>query len=143
MKIVIVRSLVIVFITFLSITSVWAAMLEGALGSASGNNWQSSWLDLKPPIDFSGGDTLKIRVNGDAENVLVRLLPASSSPSSSDGIEGNVRNVPSNGVLEVTLEHDRREVKQISVHAGREAWGIPLGGNNGTIKVISVERIGP
>jgi len=119
----------------------YCQQLTGSTGTAAGERWQSSWLDINPPISFKKGETLRLKLEGDAENILVRLLPASSPPESSDGIEGNVRKVPGSRTLEIKLEGDHPSIKQISVHAGKEAWGRPLGGNNGTIRVVSIERI--
>jgi len=119
--------------------TVSAEPLAGTTGDAAGDRWQSSWLDLKA-MSFKKGERLLIKVEGNAENVLVRLLPSASTPSSSDGIEGTTRKVPAGGLLDVKLERDHPNVKQISVHAGREAWGRPLGGNNGTVKVVSIEH---
>jgi hypothetical protein len=92
--------------------------LAGTPGSAAGDRWQSSWL----------------------ENVIVRLLPDGSQPESPDGIEGGVRKVPASHTLDIKLESDHPKVKQISVHAGPEAFGQPLGPNNGKIRIISIER---
>jgi len=122
-------------------TLTYSEPLPGTTGSAAGASWQSSWIDLKSPTTFKKGEKLRIKVEGSAENVLIRLLPAASTPDSSDGIEGSVRKVPPNRILEVKLERDHPTVKQISVHAGREAWGRPLGANNGTVKIVSVDRI--
>jgi hypothetical protein len=123
-----------------SVSAVSAQPLEGTTGDAAGDLWQSSWLNLKPPMTFKKGERLLIRVEGNAENVPVRLLPDASHPSSSDGIEGNIRKVPVGRVLDVRLERDHPGVKQISVHAGKEAWGRPLGGNNGTVRIVGIER---
>ena len=117
-----------------------AEAVLGTTGSAAGDGWQSSWLDIKPPVTFKKGEVVRIRVDGDAENVLVRLLPAASEPSSADGIEGNIRKVPASKIVEVKLERDHPSVKQISVHAGKKAWTTRLGGNNGTVMVVSVDR---
>ncbi len=124
----------------LFIASAYADPLSGNTGSAAGDRWQSSWLDLNSPVSFKKGDELRITVEGNAENVIVRLLPKASRASSSDGIEGKVRKVPANGILEVRLERDHPNVKQISVHAGTVAWGTPLGGNNGKVKVVAVDH---
>lgn len=138
------RSIALAATLFLFATSAVAQSVQGTTGSAAGgvggNSWQSSWLDIEPPISFKKGEILRIKVDGDAENVLVRLLPAASQPSSSDGIEGGVRKVPASKVIEVKLDRDRPNVKQISVHAGKKAWETPLGGNNGTVMVVGVER---
>ena len=114
--------------------------LAGTPGSAAGDRWQSSWLDIKPSISFKRGETLRLKLEGNAENVIVRLLPDGSQPESPDGIEGSVRKVPANRTLDIKLEGDHPNVKQISVHAGPEAFGQPLGPNNGKIRIISIER---
>lgn len=134
------RITVLVVSVMIIAASAYSELLPGTPGSAAGDRWQASWLDVNPPASFKKGETIKIKVGGNAENVLVRFLPADSDPSSSDGIEGKVRKVPSNGILEVKLERNHPSVKQISVHAGKEAWGTPLGGNNGIVKIISIER---
>jgi len=117
-----------------------AEPLVGTTGDAAGDRWQSSWLDLKTATSFKKGERLLIKLEGNAENVLVRLLPITSTPSSSDGIDGTTRKVPPGGILDVKLERNHPNVKQISVHAGKEAWGRPLGGNNGHVRVISIEH---
>ena len=118
----------------------FADSLIGSSGSAADTNWQTSWLDLKQHKSFAKNDILIFTVQGDAENILVRLLPASSPPSSSAGIEGAVRKVPKSKNIKVVLSRAHPSIKQISIHAGREAWGKPLGGNNGSIELISVEH---
>jgi hypothetical protein len=133
------------FIASLLMSLMFAALLSaeqlaGKTGSGQGNEWQSSWLDLDAPLSFKKGERLLIKVEGNAENVLVRLLPKASPPDSADGIEGRIRKVPGDHVLVVKLESDHPGVVQISVHAGRKAWQTPLGANNGTIQVISIER---
>jgi hypothetical protein len=134
----------ITFATLIAVSSpqlATAQTLSGQTGSGSGTGWQASWLDLKPPLSFKNGETLRIKLEGTAENFMLRLLPATSQPSSSDGLEGQVRKVPVSGTVDVKLERDHPTVKQISVHAGPEAWEKPLGPNNGNVKLISVERI--
>jgi len=118
-----------------------AQTLRGATGSGTGTGWQASWIDLKPGASFKKGDILRIKVEGSAENLLVRLLPVTSQPSSSDGIEGGVRKVPANRMIDVKLERDHPNIKQISLHAGPEAWGRPLGPNNASVRLVSVERV--
>jgi hypothetical protein len=134
------RSFALVAIVSLFAASAAAEPVLGTTGSTAGDDWQSSWLDIKPPTTFKKGEVLRIKVDGDAENVLVRLLPAKSQPGSPDGIEGNVRKVPAGKIVEVKLERDHPDVKQISVHAGKKAWTTSLGGNNGTVTVVSVDR---
>jgi hypothetical protein len=119
--------------------SVHSEVLSGTPGSAAGEGWQSSWLNLHHPSSFKKGQVVKLKLQGDAENVMVRFLPVGSAPDSADGIEGHIRKVPADGMLTITLERDHADVRQISVHAGREAWQRPLGGNNGTARLLSVE----
>ncbi len=134
------RIAIVIIGSMLVATAVYAQPLLGSTGSAAGDRWQSSWLDIKPSITFKKGETLRIKVEGEAENVLVRLLPENSDPTSPDGIEGDVRKVPANRTLVVTLTRDHPNVKQISVHAGREAFERSLGGNNGRTRVVSIDR---
>jgi hypothetical protein len=115
-----------------------AAPIPGAISEAAGDGWQSSWLDLNSPMSFKKDERLRFQLRGDAQKVLIRLLPSGSQPSSPDGIEGKARGVPTDGILEVTLEHNHPNVKQISVHAGKEAWGNRLNDNNGKVRLISV-----
>jgi hypothetical protein len=130
-------------LAFTAVAFAQPAALPGTKGSAVGDGWQASWLNLKPFVSFKRGDTLRITVGGSAENIVVRLLPADSDPSSPDGIEGDARKVPADKIVIVKLAGDRPTVKQISVHGGREAHGIPLGGNNGPVQLLSVtvERV--
>ena len=121
-------------------STAYSQPLAGSLGSAAGPNWQSSWLQFQSPITFKKGEKLTLKLQGDAKNVLVRLLPASSPPDSADGIEGDVRKVPANHTLVITLGSDHPNVGQISVAAGKEAWGQSLGADNGTIRLVNVER---
>ena len=132
-------AVVILGTMFVSVGSQAQALL-GSTGSAAGDLWQSTWLDLKPSITFKKGEILRIRLEGDAENVLVRLLPEKSDPTSADGIEGDVRKVPANRTLVITLMRDHPNVKQISVHAGKEAFARPLGGNNGRTRIVSIDK---
>lgn len=118
-----------------------AQTVDGATGSGSGAGWQAGWLDLKAPQSFKKGDKLTIKVDGSAENVLVRLLPVSGDASTSVGLEGKTRKVPGDRVLTVTLERDHPNVKQISVHGGASAWGTSLGANNGAVTIVSIERV--
>jgi len=126
-------------LTFCS-TSILAGPLHGTIGSGAGAAWQSSWLDLNSNENFNKGDVLTITVQGNAENTLVRLLPAHSSPSSPTGVEGAVRKVPHNGIIKVMLTRKHINIRQISLHAGHKAWDTELGGNNGTVKIISINH---
>jgi hypothetical protein len=102
---------------------------------------ESSWIDLPLPIDYRKGERLTLHLEGDAENVRVRLLPAGFPSDSKDGIEGGVWKVPANHTLVITLHRDHPNVQEISVHAGREAFGQSLGADNGTIILLSIEPV--
>lgn len=114
--------------------------VTGIVDQASGAKWQSAYMDLDPPRDFKKGDRLVIRVEGSAEWVKLRLLPQGGSPSQPTGVLGSKIKIPPGGKLEVTLPEDRPMVKQISVHAGKEAWGQvinPTGG--GEVKILRID----
>lgn len=113
--------------------------LAGTPGQSSGSNWQSAYLDLEPIHDFKKGDKIVIRVEGSAEWVKVRLLPKNGNPSQPTGIVGSKIKVPAGGRLVVTLSEDRPRVKQISVHAGKEAWGKVLNPKGGEIYILGID----
>lgn len=134
----------VIAVTFLvASAAACAESIGGTPESGAGDKWQSSWVNLEPTLKFSKGETLLIRVAGDAKNVLIRLLPEGSSPGSSEGIEGGIRDVPTDKLLVVQLERDHPRIKQISVHAGKEAWGRSLGETNGTVTIVSIDRRTP
>lgn len=81
-------------IAVLVCASAYADRLEGSIDQASGANWQSSYMDLKPPRDFKQGDRLKIKLQGTAEWVLVRLLPDGAKPDRPTGLIGEKMRVP-------------------------------------------------
>lgn len=141
MKSVLTRTLLILSMVIVLATAASAEQLTGKIGSASGPDWQSSWIDLTNATNFRRGEKLKIMVRGSAENVVVRLLPSGAHPTSSDGIVGDVMKVPKDGVLQIQLPEERRNIVQISVHGGQKAWDISLGGKNGPVTLISVERV--
>ena len=117
--------------------------VTGITGSTAAQDWQSSWIDFKSPMDFRAGETLKIQIMGSAANVLVRLLPDTSRPDSPDGIEGGVRSVPKDAFLRVKLQRNHSKIKQVSVHGRRIAWHTSLGGNNGDAVLVSLQRCTP
>ena len=140
MKSVLTRAVLGFGAAFMLVVIASAEQLKGNIGSAAGSNWQSSWIDLASRTDFKRGERLKLVVRGNAENVVIRLLPQGSHPTTPDGILGDVMKVPKGGVLEVALNEDRRNVVQVSVHAGPNAWNISLGDKNGHVTLTSVER---
>ena len=113
--------------------------LAGKPDQASGSNWQSAYMDLDPVRDFKKGDRIVIRVEGSAEWVKVRLLPQSGNPSQPTGIVGSKMKVPAGGKLVTTLREDRPRITQISVHAGKEAWGEVLNPKGGEIRILGID----
>lgn len=115
------------------------AELAGKPDQASGPNWQSAYMDLDPVRDFKKGDRVVIRVEGSAEWVKVRLLPQNGNSSQPTGLVGTKMKVPAGGKLEIILREDRPRVKQISVHAGKEAWGEVINPKGGEIKILRID----
>src|SRR5271165_2632910 len=125
----------------LSSRCVYAEPLRGHIGGSS--MWKSGWLDLGPPVDFRSGDIIRLKIGGTAERIMVRFLTVGDSPDDPVGIEGGALPVPSNRTVDLTLQHDYPQTKQISVHGGSNPWGLyPLGENNGPATILGAERIG-
>ena len=135
------RTLLIISVALTLGPAASAEQLIGRIGSASGPSWQSSWIDLTNAINFKQGEKLKITVRGSADKVIVRLLPSGAHPSSSVGIVGNVMEVLKDGILQIKLPEERRNIVQVSVHGGQKAWDINLGAKNGPVTLICVERL--
>jgi len=114
--------------------------LAGQLGSSP--RWGTGWLDLVTITNFSAGDTLRLKIGGTADKVIVRLLPEGRFPDSSVGIVGSPITVQDSRFIEVVLKKDRKNIIQISVHGGPNPWGkFPLGGGNGPATVVSADLI--
>lgn len=113
--------------------------LMGEIGSSA--RWNSGWLDLTTPTDFLDGDRVRISVGGSATKVLVRLLSRGQSPDTGSGRIGGTIAVPGDRNIEISLKYDRKEIVQVSVHGGPDAWGIPLGGGNGPATIEEIEII--
>lgn len=131
--------LTVVVVSMVTQLAAFSAELSGKPDQASGSNWQSAYMDLDPVRDFKKGDRIVIRVEGSAEWVKVRLLPQSGNPSQPTGIVSTKMKVPAGGKLSVTLREDRPQIKQISVHAGKEAWSEVLNPKGGEIKIIGID----
>src|SRR5690242_5112872 len=130
----------IVFVSVIALAeAVGAEIIGGSPNQASGDGWQSAYVNLDPPRDFLSGEKLRIRVHGSAEWVRVRLLPTDGKPDSPVGLIGTKMKIPSNEVLEVNVETDHLKVRQISVHAGKLAWGESLNPTGGDVEIVSIE----
>jgi len=120
-------------------TVAFAAEVPGKPDQASGPNWQSAYMDLQPAQSFKKGDRIVIRVEGSAEWVKVRLLPEGADPGQPTGMVGSRLKVPANRKLIITLREDRPRVSQISVHAGKEAWGEVINPKGGEVQIVGVD----
>jgi hypothetical protein len=116
--------------------------LQGSSGSSA--KWRSGWLDLNRPTTFSSGSKLRLKIGGSAKTVLVRLLPLGGSATEPEGILGDAVSVPEDRVVEIELDHQRTEIKQISVHGGANPFGeYPLSPDNGAATLLHAELITP
>jgi hypothetical protein len=141
----VVRSIRVAFIVscwtsgLLAAAAANAEVLRGQIGNS--DRWGSSWIDFDHNVTFLEGDRLRIVLADDkAKCVLVRLLPHTSSPDSSEGIVGNARQVEPGRIIEITLNESYADIKQLSIH-GKEPWNMVLCPNNGPAKLLSVERV--
>ena len=102
----------------------------------------SAWIDLSPATDFPKGDRLRLRIGGNADRIVVRLLPIGASPDKPVGVIAGPLTVPRERVLEVTVPTDQRRIIQISVHGGSNPWGAYLlGSSNGPATLEAVELV--
>jgi hypothetical protein len=105
--------------------------LQGTPGSSQ--QWGSGWLNLNPPMSFHKGDRLKLSIGGSrVRRVIVRLLGATESAETSAGAIPEPKEVKQ-GLVEVVLDEDYPNIKQISVHGGTDLWNgaFNLGSDNG------------
>jgi hypothetical protein len=62
-----------------------------------------------------------------------------------DRLQGSIdqasgkRRIPPGGEVEVTLQTDHLQVRQVSVHAGKEAWGKSLNTKNDEVQIVSID----
>ncbi|MCP4367382.1 MAG: hypothetical protein GY797_04590 [Deltaproteobacteria bacterium] len=113
-------------------------IINGTTGSLP--QYGVGWLDLDNITDFKEGDKLRLRIGGEAKRVLVRLLPKTSFPDSSDGVVGRAIDVQENRIVVVVLKSDRSAIKQVSVHGGSNPWGkYSLGESNGNATLEEVQ----
>jgi hypothetical protein len=131
--------LVVMVCAFIFAAATYGTPLQGSIDQASGSGWQSAYMALKPAHDFKKGNRLQIKLQGTAEWVRVRLLPEGANADKPTGLLGGKMRVPTGGIVEVTLKKDYPKVKQISVHAGKEAWGELLNPKGGEVEIVSIE----
>jgi len=142
MRLFLAKTWIVLSFLLLSVNIAPAQQLNCFLGSSP--QWESGWCDLRPSMNFSSGERLRIVVGGTARQILVRLLPQGGDPNSPAGIVGSSRRIPSNRTLEIVLESNYSRISQISVHGGSNPFNIaPLGQDNGPATIISIERLTP
>jgi len=133
-------------ITLLGCFSGYAVPLEGnIIGSTGGVNslggiiWYSSYMEFTTPRNFSAGEQLKITLQGEAKWVYVRLLREGSDATIPTGIINKRIHVPPNGEITVQIEKSQQNIRQISVHSGRQAFGRGIALFNGKTDIISID----
>ena len=107
--------------------------LAGTLGSSG--RWKAGWFDLNNPTQFVEGDTIRIKVEGTARNILVRLLVQGQDANEPNGIVGGLIRVPANRIINVRIGNTRNNIIQISVHGGSNPFNWNLGATNGHVRI--------
>ena len=113
--------------------------IEGEVDSFGGNRWYSSYMNLTTPRNFMKGEKLKITLSGGAKWVYVRLLPEGANATTPIGIIDKRIHVPPKGVITVNLESTHPNVRQISVHSGRQAFGKGISIFNDRADIVSMD----
>ncbi len=115
-------------------------VISGEIGASP--KWGSGWLDLSKVQKFHKGDKLRLKIGGSAGMILVRVLRQGEDPSQPVGIVGDPVKVPSNKIVEVTLDQDVSHVVHISVHGKANPFGMfDLGANNGPATLLKCDYI--
>ena len=113
--------------------------LVGEIGSSP--RWASGWIEFPTTVNFSRGDVLKLSIGGSATKIVARLLPKGVDPNLPESIVGGIITVPKDRVVELRLNADYREIRQVSVHGGSNPWDqFPLGTGNGMATLLAIER---
>jgi hypothetical protein len=141
MRMLMVTTLVMLTVLLIALCDISAQPIQGTIGSSP--QWGSGWIDFSTPVDFKKGDHLRITVGGTATKILLRFVPKGCDPNTPCGIDGGVREVPANRILDVKLESEHPQVTQISVHGKSRAWDFYLGGDNGPATLVAVDRVRP
>ncbi len=129
-------------------TESYAIPLQGIIITSSGETmplggkaWYSSYMNLTPPRSFVQGEQLKIKLQGKAKWVYVRLLPEGADATGPTGLIERRITVPQQGIITVTLENNYPNTQQISVHSGHEAFEKLLTPFNETADIISINLL--
>jgi hypothetical protein len=123
-----------------------APSYSGLLGDVPVNDEEdcSSYVNLKPPVDFSKDQEIWITLDRSDKNpvkeVYVRLVPVSSGYTS-DAIGLTVVKI-SDDLTKIRLGNDYRQIKQLSIHGGLNPFGkhpMPLNTGTSCPNMLSVE----
>jgi hypothetical protein len=136
------KAMAVLLISMLWITACHSEPLRGTVGSSS--KFYSGWIDLQQLTDFHRDDILKItvdrRIPNPASEIYVRLLPKDGSADDDDEGAGIYR--VTGPVVEIKLDKDYSQIRQISIHGGPNPFGAhQLPPDNGRAKLISVDLI--
>ncbi|MEI7933626.1 MAG: hypothetical protein WCH30_01020 [Chlorobiaceae bacterium] len=113
--------------------------IEGEADSFGGKLWHASYMNLTAPRNFMKGEQLKITLKGSAKWVYVRLLPEGANATSAKGIIDKRIHVPPKGVITVSLESNHPNIRQVSVHSGRQAFGKGISIFNDNADIVSID----
>ena len=139
--------IILTTITLFGYVSSYAVPLEGEIiksidgggDSFGGNIWHSSYMNLSTPRNFIKGEELKITLRGNAKWVYVRLLPVDANATVPIGIIEKRIHVPQNKVITVQLETTHPNIRQVSVHSGRQAFGKGISLFNDNADIVSID----
>jgi len=144
----IITAVFIAIITLCINTEGYAIPLQGIIITSSGeikplggNTWYSSYMTLTPPRSFVQGEQLKIKLQGKAKWVYVRLLPEGADAATQTGLIDRRITVPSKGIITITLDNNYLNIQQISVHSGHEAFEKLLSPFNENADIVSINLL--
>jgi hypothetical protein len=132
--------LLVVFIAAMAVHgAVSAQPLDCSYGWS--DQWGSGWCDFRAPMNLAQGICMRLLIGGTANQILVRVLRDGEDPNRPVGLLGDPMSVPKDRKVIIKLDRTYSNVVQISVHGGRKAWHISLGGQNGPATLQLVERV--
>jgi len=144
----IITAVFIAIITLCINTEGYTIPLQGIIITSSGETmplggkaWYSSYMTLTPPRSFVQGEQLKIKLQGKAKWVYVRLLSEGADATKPNGLIDRRISVPQQGIITITLDNNYPNIQQISVHSGHEAFEKLLTPFNETADIVSINLL--
>ena len=109
--------------------------LAGGFGIGPDGN---AWLDLQEVRDFPAGSQIRLKTGGNAQEILVRLLPDGEDPNEAVGVVGGFA-IPEDREIAIVLDEAYSSVVQVSIHGG-QPWEFVLEGQNGapTLQEVAI-----